>query len=146
LPLRINRRMLISIRLRSHPTVSQRVLGNKEKPNTTRLACEIASLPYCLVIEVRRTAERNCRQGQSMVDRFWDIARAVGVVLLLGVVGATAQTAQPPTSPNPDGVPHAVSTSPAQASAQPASPSGPQLNTAVGDTDVADVHGSRQER
>jgi potassium-dependent mechanosensitive channel len=63
-----------------------------------------------------------------MIDRLRDIARALVAVLLLGIAGATAQTAQSPTSQNPGA---ASQGSPiAQAPAQPAGPAGPQINIA----------------
>ena len=65
-----------------------------------------------------------------MVDRFRDIARALGAVLLLGMAGAAAQTAQSPTSPNPSAASQAGSVPTAQAPAQPAGPAGPQINIA----------------
>ena len=58
-----------------------------------------------------------------MIDRFRDIARALVGVLLLGMAGAAAQTAQPQISPN-SGAPSQT----AQAPAQPAGPAGPQIN------------------
>ena len=60
-----------------------------------------------------------------MIDRFRDIARALVGVLLLGMAGAAAQTAQPQISPN-SGAPSQT----AQAPAQPAGPAGPQINIA----------------
>ena len=65
-----------------------------------------------------------------MIDRFRGIARALVAVLLLGIAGAGAQTAQSPTSSNPDAASQAGSTLTAQAPAQPASPAGPQVNIA----------------
>ena len=62
-----------------------------------------------------------------MIDRFRDIACALVAVLLLGMAGAAAQTAQSPTSPNPGAASQAGSTPTAQAPAQPA---GPQINIA----------------
>src|SRR5436190_14747362 len=62
-----------------------------------------------------------------MSDRFRDIARAVVAVLLLGMAGAAAQTAQSPTSPNPGAASQAGSVPTAQAPVQPA---GPKINTA----------------
>src|SRR5258706_11872504 len=64
-----------------------------------------------------------------MIDRFRDVARALVAVLLLGVAGAAAQTAQSPTSQNPGAVSQAGSPT-AQAPAQPAGPAGPQINIA----------------
>src|SRR5260370_10487613 len=64
-----------------------------------------------------------------MIDRFRDVARALVAVLLLGVAGAAAQTAQSPTSQNPGAVSKA-GTPTAQAPAQPAGPAGPQINIA----------------
>src|SRR2546430_5469085 len=64
-----------------------------------------------------------------MIDRFRDVARALVAVLLLGVAGAAAQTAQSPTSQNPGAVSQAGSPT-AQAPAQPASTAGPQIDIA----------------
>src|SRR5258708_21541630 len=64
-----------------------------------------------------------------MIDRFRDVARALVAVLLLGVAGAAAQTAQSPTSQNPGAVSQAGSPT-AQAPAQPVGPAGPQINIA----------------
>jgi potassium efflux system protein len=64
-----------------------------------------------------------------MIDRFRDIARALVAVLLLGMAGAAAQTAQSPTSPNP-GVVSQAGPPTAQAPAQPAGPASPQINIA----------------
>src|SRR5260370_5361063 len=64
-----------------------------------------------------------------MIDRFRDVARALVAVLLLGVAGAAAQTAQSPTSQNPGAVSQAGSPT-AQAPAQPAGPAGPHINIA----------------
>jgi small-conductance mechanosensitive channel len=85
---------------------------------------EIAHLPYC---PRHRLLGRWLRE---LIDRFRDIARALVAVLLLGIAGAAAQTAQSPTSPNPGAAPQAGSTLTAQAPAQPASPAGPQINIA----------------
>jgi potassium-dependent mechanosensitive channel len=57
-----------------------------------------------------------------MIDRFRDVARILVAVLLLGVAGAAAQTAQPP-----DRAPAAGASSAAPAPAQPA---GPQIDIA----------------
>jgi potassium-dependent mechanosensitive channel len=65
-----------------------------------------------------------------MIDRFRDIARALVAVLLLGMAGAAAQTAQSPTSPNPSAASQAGSVPTAQAPAQPAGTPGPQINIA----------------
>src|SRR5215467_3291791 len=65
-----------------------------------------------------------------MIDRFRDIARALVAVLLLGMAGAAAQTAQSPTSPNPGAASHAGSVPTAQAPAQLAGPAGPNINVA----------------
>ncbi len=65
-----------------------------------------------------------------MIDRFRDIARALVAVLLLGIAGAAAQTAQSQTSPNPGAAPQASSVPTAQAPALPAGPAGPQINIA----------------
>jgi small-conductance mechanosensitive channel len=65
-----------------------------------------------------------------MIDRFRDIARALVAVLLLGVGGATAQTTQSPTSPNPGAASQVGSVSTTQAPAQPAGAAGPQINVA----------------
>src|SRR5499427_5490786 len=67
-----------------------------------------------------------------MIDRFRDIARALVAVLLLGMAGAAAQTAQSPTSPNPSAASQAGFPT-AQAPVQPAGPAssaGPQINIA----------------
>jgi potassium efflux system protein len=64
-----------------------------------------------------------------MNDRFRDVACALVAVLVLGMAGAAAQTAQPPASSPPDQAPRAGAPSPAQA---PAPPAGPQI-------DVADI-------
>jgi potassium efflux system protein len=64
-----------------------------------------------------------------MIDRFRDIARALVAVLLLGAAGATAQTAQSPTPQNPGAVSQAGSPT-AQAPAQPAGSTGPQIDIA----------------
>jgi hypothetical protein len=65
-----------------------------------------------------------------MIDRFRDIARALVVVLLLGIAGAAAQTAPSPTSPNPGAASQAGSVPTAQAPAQSAGPAGPKINIA----------------
>jgi potassium efflux system protein len=65
-----------------------------------------------------------------MIDRFRGIARALVAVLLLGIAGAGAQTAQPQTSPNPDDAAQASSVPTPQAPAQPAGPAGPKINIA----------------
>jgi potassium-dependent mechanosensitive channel len=63
-----------------------------------------------------------------MIDRFRDIARVLVAVLLLGVAGAAAQTAQSPTT-SPGAASQAGSVPTAQASA-PAASAGPQINIA----------------
>jgi potassium-dependent mechanosensitive channel len=65
-----------------------------------------------------------------MIERFRDIARALVAVLLLGMAGAAAQTAQPQTSPNPGGASQAGSVPAAQAPAQPAGLAAPKINIA----------------
>jgi hypothetical protein len=65
-----------------------------------------------------------------MIDRFREIARALVAVLLLGIAGAGAQTAQSQTSPNPGAASQAGSVPTAQAPAQPAGPAGPKINIA----------------
>jgi potassium-dependent mechanosensitive channel len=65
-----------------------------------------------------------------MIERFRDIARALVAVLLLGMAGAAAQTAQPQTSPNPGAASQAGSVPAAQAPAQPAGLAGPKINIA----------------
>ena len=65
-----------------------------------------------------------------MIDRFRDIARALVAILLLGMAGAAAQTAQSLTSPNPGAASQAGSVPTAQAPAQPAGPAGPKINIA----------------
>jgi small-conductance mechanosensitive channel len=65
-----------------------------------------------------------------MIDRFRDIARALVAVLLLGMSGAAAQTAQSQTSPNSGVASQAGSVPTAQALAQPAAPAAPQINIA----------------
>src|SRR6516162_6185174 len=80
---------------------------------------------------MRRLRELPVR-GQSMIDRFRDIARALVAVLLLGMAGAAAQTAQSPTSPN-SGAASQAGFPTAQAPVQPAGPAssaGPQINIA----------------
>jgi potassium-dependent mechanosensitive channel len=63
-----------------------------------------------------------------MIDRFRDIARALVAVLLLGMAGAAAQTAQSPTSPNPAAASQAGAVPPA--AVQPAPAAGPKINIA----------------
>src|SRR6516162_8380211 len=80
---------------------------------------------------MRRLRELPVR-GQSMIDRFRDIARALVAVLLLGMAGAAAQTAQSPTSPN-SGAASQAGFPTAQAPVQPAGPAssaGPKINIA----------------
>jgi potassium efflux system protein len=69
-----------------------------------------------------------------MIDRFRDFARALLTVLLLGVTGAAAQTAQSLTSPDPGAAPQGASAPSVQAAAQPAGPTGPQINIAESTT------------
>jgi potassium-dependent mechanosensitive channel len=61
-----------------------------------------------------------------MIDRFADIARALVAVLLLGMAGAAAQTAQSPAAPNPAAASQAPSVP--TAAVQPATPAGPKIN------------------
>jgi small-conductance mechanosensitive channel len=63
-----------------------------------------------------------------MIDRFGDIARALVAVLLLGMAGAAAQTAQPPTAPNPAAASQAGSVP--TAAVQPAAPAPPKVDIA----------------
>ena len=63
-----------------------------------------------------------------MIDRFRDIARALVAVLLLGMPGATAQTAHSPTSPNPAAA--SQSGSVPTAPVQPAAQAAPKINSA----------------
>ncbi len=63
-----------------------------------------------------------------MIERFGDIARALVAVLLLGMAGAAAQTAQSPTAPNPAAASQAPSVP--TAAVQPAAPAGPKINIA----------------
>jgi potassium efflux system protein len=63
-----------------------------------------------------------------MIDRFRDIARALVAVLLLGMAGAAAQTAQSPTSPNPAAA--SQSGSVPTAPVQPAAQAAPKINIA----------------
>src|SRR5262249_48648987 len=100
---------------------------------------EIAHLSHCLAIKFSETAERNCRQDrgvpsdmgeQPMIRRLWFVAWALSLFSLLVVAGAQAQTAQAPTSPNPDVASQAGSPSGAQATAQPAKPAAAPINTA----------------
>src|SRR5262249_43346034 len=63
---------------------------------------------------------------QPMIDRFRDIARALVAVLLLGMAGAAAQTAQSPTSPNPAAASQAGSVP--TATVQPAASAGPKID------------------
>ena len=63
-----------------------------------------------------------------MIDRFRDIARALVAVLLLGMPGATAQTAHSPTSPNPAAA--SQSGSVPTAPVQPAAQAAPKINIA----------------
>jgi potassium-dependent mechanosensitive channel len=63
-----------------------------------------------------------------MIERFGDIARALVAVLLLGMAGAAAQTAQSPASPNPAAASQAPSVP--TAAVQPAAPAGPKINIA----------------
>ena len=65
-----------------------------------------------------------------MIHRLWFVAWALSLFSLLVVAGAQAQTAQAPTSPNPDVAPQAGSPSGAQATAQPAKPPAAPINTA----------------
>ena len=65
-----------------------------------------------------------------MIRRLWFVACALSLSSLLVVAGAQAQTAQAPTSPNPDVAPQAGSPSGAQATAQPAKPPAAPINTA----------------
>src|SRR5262245_21387263 len=65
-----------------------------------------------------------------MIDRLRSVARALSLFSLLVAAGAQAQTAQSPTSPSPDAAAQAGSPAPAQATAQPAKPATPQINTA----------------
>ena len=67
---------------------------------------------------------------QPMIRRLWFVAWALSLFSLLVVAGAQAQTAQAPTSPNPDVTPQAGSPSGAQATAQPAKPPAAPINTA----------------
>ncbi len=57
-----------------------------------------------------------------MIDRLCAVARALSLFSLLAAVGAQAQTTQGPASPNPDPT--------VQATAQPAKPPAPAINTA----------------
>jgi potassium efflux system protein len=68
--------------------------------------------------------------GAVVIDHFRDFARALLTVLVLGVTGAGAQTAQSLTSPAPGAAPQGASVSSVQAAAQPAGPTGPQINIA----------------
>src|SRR5262249_53231603 len=85
--------------------------------------------PFAL-LSTPSTVKRRLRElpvrGQPMIDRFRDIARALVAVLLLGMAGAAAQTAQSPTSPNPGAASQAGSVPTAQAPAQPAGAAGAQ--------------------
>ena len=65
-----------------------------------------------------------------MIRRLWVVAWALSLFSLLVVAGAQAQTAQAPTSPNPDVAPQAGSPSGAPATAQPAKQPAASLNTA----------------
>ena len=69
-----------------------------------------------------------------MIDRFRDIARALVAVLLLGVAGAAAQTAQSPASPSPGSAVRLPRHKPARLRLLRLLPSrqvrGPQINTA----------------
>lgn len=65
-----------------------------------------------------------------MIRRLWFVAWALSLFSLLVAAGAQAQTAQAPTSHNPDVAPQAGSPSGAQATAQPAKPSASPINTA----------------
>jgi len=67
---------------------------------------------------------------QPMIRRLWSVAWALSLFSLLVAAGAQAQTAQAPTSPNPDVAPQAGSPSGAQATAQPAKPPASPINTA----------------
>ena len=58
-----------------------------------------------------------------MIDRFRDFARTLLTVLLLVVTGANAQTAQ-------SAAPQGASAAGVHAAAQPAGPTGPQINIA----------------
>src|SRR6266480_608716 len=93
-------------------------------------AWEIAHLPYCARHRPLSAAEGITRRGRPMIDRFRGIARALVAVLLLGIAGAGAQTAQSQTSPNPGAAAQASSVPTPQAPAQPAAPAGPKINIA----------------
>ncbi len=65
-----------------------------------------------------------------MIDRLCSVVWALSLFSWLAVAGAQAQTAQSSTPPNPDAAPQAGSPSAGQATAQPAKPAAPAINTA----------------
>jgi potassium-dependent mechanosensitive channel len=97
-----------------------------------------ARICHCLAIKFSETAEellsglKNYHQiwGSGMIRRLWFVSWALSLFFLLVAAGAQAQTAQAPTSPNPDVAPQAGSPSDAQATAQPAKPPASSINTA----------------
>ena len=64
-----------------------------------------------------------------MIDRLWSVVGTLSVFCWLIVAGAQAQTAQSSTPPNPDATPQAGSPSAGQATAQPAKPPAPAIDT-----------------
>ena len=65
-----------------------------------------------------------------MIDRLCSVVWALSLFSWLAVAGAQAQTGQSSTPPNPDAAPQAGSPSAGQATAQPAKPAAPAINTA----------------
>lgn len=65
-----------------------------------------------------------------MIDRLWSVVWTLSIFFWLAIAGAQAQTAQSSTSPNPGATPLAGSPPAAEATAQPAKPPAPALNTA----------------
>ena len=65
-----------------------------------------------------------------MVDRLWSVVWTLSIIFCLAVAGAQAQTAPSSASPNQDTAPPAGSPPAPQATAQPAKPPAPALNTA----------------
>jgi potassium efflux system protein len=65
-----------------------------------------------------------------MVDRLWSVVWTLSIIFCLAVSGAQAQTAPSSASPNQDTAPPAGSPPAPQATAQPAKPPAPALNTA----------------
>src|SRR6516162_7812010 len=106
-------------------------LGNTTKAEPSPYRPARQNRPFAL-LSTPSTVKRRPRElpvrGQPMIDRFRDIARALVAVLLLGMAGAAAQTAQSPTSPNPAAA--SQSGSVPTAPVQPAAQAAPKINIA----------------